>query len=68
MIAPAFYFRYRAMFDIIDMPWAWPADVNYHEARAYCQWKGPKFRLLVEAEHNVIRGPQVGGVSGKFIL
>ena len=52
-------FRSRAMFDIVDMPWAWPVDTNYHEARAYCLWKGPKFRLLVEAEHNVIRGSQV---------
>lgn len=51
--------RYRAMFDVLDMPWAWPVDVNYHEARAFCQWKGPEYRLLVEAEHNVVRGPQV---------
>ncbi|WAR24247.1 hypothetical protein MAR_037916 [Mya arenaria] len=51
-------YRYRAMFDVLDMPWAWPVDVNYHEARAFCAWKGPDFRLLVEAEHNVIRGKQ----------
>lgn len=52
-------FRYRAMFDNIDMPLSWPVDVNYHEAKAFCLWKGPEFRLLSEAEHNAIRGHQV---------
>ncbi|WAR15418.1 hypothetical protein MAR_005523 [Mya arenaria] len=51
-------YKYRAMFDVIDMPWVWPVDVNFHEARAFCAWKGPDFRLLAEAEHNVIRGNQ----------
>ncbi|XP_070563489.1 uncharacterized protein [Ptychodera flava] len=48
-------FRYRAIFSVIDMPWDWPADVNYHEARAYCAWKGPEFRLPTEAEHHAMR-------------
>ncbi|KAL3870051.1 hypothetical protein ACJMK2_042668 [Sinanodonta woodiana] len=51
-------YRYRAMFDVIDMPWTWPVEVNFHEAKAYCTWMGPEFRLLIEAEHNVIRGNQ----------
>lgn len=21
------------------MPWDWPVDVNYHEAKAFCNWK-----------------------------
>ena len=37
----------------------WPAEVNYHEAKAYCTSKGAEFRLPTEAEHHVIRGPQV---------
>ncbi len=52
-------FRYRAIFDMIDMPMSWPVDVNYHEAKAFCCWKGPKYRLLTEAEHNRLRGDQV---------
>ena len=52
------------MFDVIEMPWAWPVDVNYHEAKAFCAWKGQDFRLLIEAENNVIRGKQVW----KFLL
>lgn len=44
-------FRYRAMFDEIDLPPAWPAEVNAHEAHAYCRWRGPGWRLPSEAEY-----------------
>ena len=47
------------MFDNLDMPWNWPVEINYHEAKAYCTWKGKDYRLLTEAEHNAIRGKQV---------
>ena len=47
------------MFDILEMPWTWPVEINYHEAKAYCAWKGKDYRLLTEAEHNAIRGYQV---------
>ena len=47
------------MFDVIDMPWEWPVDVNYHEAKAYCRWKGPEYRLPTEAEHHSMRGEEV---------
>lgn len=52
-------YRYRAMFDEIAMPLDWPVDVNYHEARAYCTWKGPDFRLPTEAEYNAMRGKEL---------
>ena len=26
------------MLEEIDMPWDWPADVNFHEAKAFCNW------------------------------
>ena len=47
------------MFDVVDLPMDWPAEVNYHEAKAFCSWRGPDFRLPTEAEHHVMRGPQV---------
>lgn len=47
------------MFNIIDMPWDWPVEVNYHEAKAYCKWKGSSYRLLTEAEHCRLRGEEV---------
>ena len=47
-------YRYRAMLEIIEMPWNWPADVNYLEAKAFCNWKSKKsdktIRLLTEEE------------------
>lgn len=47
------------MFDVIDMPWSWPVEVNHHEAKAFCAWHGEDYRLPVEAEHTVMRGTQV---------
>lgn len=51
--------RYRAIYDVLDMPWDWPVDVNYHEAKAFCTWKGPGYRLPTEAEHHRMRGDPV---------
>lgn len=31
--------HYRTIDRIIEMPWSWPAEVNYLEAKAFCQWK-----------------------------
>ena len=57
---PAFWvrnkgvFRYRTMLEEIDMPWDWPVDVNYLEAKAFCNWLAEKtrkkIRLPTEAE------------------
>lgn len=48
-------FKYRAMVELIDMPWSWPVDVNYLEAKAFCNWlgakKGKKIRLPTEPEY-----------------
>ncbi len=41
-------YRYRAMFDEIELPLDWPVEVNHYEAMAYCRWRG--VRLLTEAE------------------
>jgi 5-histidylcysteine sulfoxide synthase/putative 4-mercaptohistidine N1-methyltranferase len=48
----------RTLFDIIDLPLDWPVIVNFHEAKAYAQWKSEKdnsetpYRFLTEAEHH----------------
>lgn len=31
--------RLRLMTGIVAMPWDWPVEVNYHEAKAFCNWK-----------------------------
>lgn len=47
-------YRYRAMLEELPMPWDWPVDVNYLEAKAYCNWLSEKtdnaLRLPTEAE------------------
>ena len=44
----------RLMTDEVPMPWDWPVEVNYHEAKAFCNWKksesGLSVRLPTEDE------------------
>lgn len=44
----------RLVAEEIPMPWNWPVEVNYLEAKAFCNWKSAKegktFRLPTEAE------------------
>ncbi len=46
-------FRLRTVFDEIDMPWAWPVEVTWHEAHAYSRFRGA--RLPTELEHQRLR-------------
>ncbi|MDK9705760.1 MAG: 5-histidylcysteine sulfoxide synthase [Desulforhopalus sp.] len=45
-------YRLRTLARIIDMPWNWPVEVNYLEAKAFCNWlaekKAAKIRLPSE--------------------
>lgn len=53
-------YRLRTLCEVIDMPWDWPAEINAHEASAYCAWKSAQdhrpYRLPSEAEFNRLRG------------
>ena len=44
----------RLMLEEVDMPWDWPVEVNYLEAKAFCQWKSQQteksIRLPTEDE------------------
>ncbi len=44
----------RLMTEEVPMPWDWPVEVNYHEAKAFCNWKaaisGQPVRLPTEDE------------------
>lgn len=46
--------KLRLMTEEVDMPWSWPVEVNYHEAKAFCHWlsahTGKPVRLPTEAE------------------
>ena len=35
------------------MPLDWPVDVNYHEAKAFCAWKGQGCLLLISQWSNI---------------
>lgn len=58
-------YKLRTIFEIIPMPWTWPAEVNYHEAQAFCQWKKEKeksplhYRLITEGEHKFLSEKQM---------
>jgi len=47
-------YQLRLMTKIIPMPWSFPVEINYLEAKAFCNWKsskiGKKLRLPTEAE------------------
>ncbi|MDQ8202025.1 5-histidylcysteine sulfoxide synthase [Pelagicoccus sp. SDUM812003] len=47
-------YKLRTMLKEIDMPWSWPAETNYLEAKAFCNWKAEKtgqpVRLPTEEE------------------
>ncbi len=47
-------YKLRLVFNEIEMPWNWPVEVNYLEAKAFCNWKpektGHPIRLLSEDE------------------
>ena len=47
-------YQLRTMLEVIDMPWNWPAEINYLEAKAFCNWKseqlGTHVRMPTEAE------------------
>ncbi|MDO6822990.1 5-histidylcysteine sulfoxide synthase [Marinobacter sp. 1_MG-2023] len=37
----------RLMTEEVEMPWDWPVEVNYHEAKAFCEWKREQTGLPV---------------------
>ena len=47
-------YQLRLMDEIIPMPWDWPVEINYLEAKAFCNWKSEqsnmKLRMPTEAE------------------
>ncbi|MEZ4743373.1 MAG: 5-histidylcysteine sulfoxide synthase [Bdellovibrionota bacterium] len=49
----------RNLLEIIELPLNWPVEVNYYEAKAFCNWKtiqtGKNIRLPKEAEWMLLR-------------
>lgn len=63
-------YKLRTMFEMVGMPWAWPALVNFHEAQAFCAWRrerdggGLPYRVITEAEHHRLRDAVAPTTSG----
>lgn len=59
--AGAHQYKLRTCFELTDMPWSCPVNVNYHEAKAYCTWRTEQdhpetsYRVITEAEHHLLR-------------
>ena len=62
--------KLRLVFNQIAMPWNWPVEVNYLEAKAFCNWKseqsGSSIRLATEDEWTGFIS--AGGYSGSTLL
>jgi len=56
-------FVYRAMFDELPLPLAWPVEVCCFEAQAFARWAGDGWRLPTEGEHTLLTAgsPEVDG-------
>ena len=50
---PSFWIRrsdswhLRLLTEEVPMPWDWPVETNYHEAKAFCQWQAAQSGLPV---------------------
>jgi formylglycine-generating enzyme required for sulfatase activity len=60
-----FPFKLRLMFDNVEMPFNWPVEVNFHEAKAFTKWKGIGYRLISEAEHHAMRDYDISDLNPK---
>ena len=54
-------YRLRTVYDLVPMPWSWPAEVNAHEAAAFCNWR-------TEKDARAARGDAAGGAHAKYRL
>jgi len=61
-------YRLRTNFEVQPMPWSWPAEVNFHEARAYCNWRSARdetpYKMQTEAQSWRLRGDQTTATGG----
>ena len=59
--------HYRAMLEVIPMPWNLPVEVNNLEAEAFVNWKstklGKNLRLISHEESYLMRQIAVGEMS-----
>jgi 5-histidylcysteine sulfoxide synthase/putative 4-mercaptohistidine N1-methyltranferase len=61
--------KLRLMTAEVDMPWSWPVEVNYHEAKAYCHWLSAQLGKTVRmpGEHEWYSLYQHAGLSDEKV-
>jgi len=58
-------YLYRSMLEIFPLPLDWPVDVNYHEAKAFCNFKSEQTGVLIRlpTEDEWLRLREYAGVN-----
>ncbi|MGP1716561.1 MAG: 5-histidylcysteine sulfoxide synthase [Methylophilus sp.] len=72
---PAFWvthgesWKLRLMTEEVNMPWSWPVEVNYHEAKAYCNWHSAQTGKTVRmpTEHEWVSLYEHAGLSDEKV-
>ncbi len=61
--------KLRLMTEEMSMPWSWPAEVNYHEAKAFCQWQSLKMgkQVRMPTEHEWYSLYEHAGLSDELV-
>ena len=58
-------YLYRSMLEAFPLPLSWPVDVNYHEAKAFCNYKSEQSGTLIRlpTEDEWLRLRECAGVT-----
>lgn len=58
-------YRYRTLAEEMEMPWDWPVDVNYLEAKAFCNFKSKQLGVSIRlpSEDEWVRLRTVSGLQ-----
>ena len=59
----------RLMTQEVSMPWSWPVEVNYHEAKAYCNWQSEQTgkQVRMPTEHEWVSIYEYAGLSDESV-
>ena len=61
--------RLRLMTQEVNMPWSWPVEVNYHEAKAFCNWQSEQMgkQVRMPTEHEWVSLYEYAGLSDESV-
>ncbi len=64
------FWQLRLMTEEVDMPWSWPVEVNYHEAKAFCNWQSIQLgkQVRMPSEHEWYSLFEHAGLSDEKVM